>query len=107
MDWLEEELGGYDDDYLIIDCPGMTTTYVHAHTFIAFRSNRIVHTSSIPSQPSAELAANGHTDMCCVPFRIPVHGRSIQVLQVCINSSLHSNPLTILQWRFNGHVRDG
>lgn len=23
MDWLEEELGGYDDDYLIIDCPGM------------------------------------------------------------------------------------
>lgn len=22
MDWLEEELGGYDDDYLIIDCPG-------------------------------------------------------------------------------------
>lgn len=23
MDWLEEELGGYDDDYLIFDCPGM------------------------------------------------------------------------------------
>jgi len=23
MDWLEEELGGYEDDYLIIDCPGM------------------------------------------------------------------------------------
>jgi len=22
MDWLEEELGSYDDDYLIIDCPG-------------------------------------------------------------------------------------
>lgn len=22
MDWLEEELGGFDDDYLIIDCPG-------------------------------------------------------------------------------------
>lgn len=22
MDWLEEELGGYDDDYLVIDCPG-------------------------------------------------------------------------------------
>ena len=22
MDWLEEELGGYEDDYLIIDCPG-------------------------------------------------------------------------------------
>ena len=23
MDWLEEELEGYDDDYLVIDCPGM------------------------------------------------------------------------------------
>lgn len=22
MDWLEEELGGYEDDYLVIDCPG-------------------------------------------------------------------------------------
>lgn len=22
MDWLEEELGGFDDEYLIIDCPG-------------------------------------------------------------------------------------
>ena len=25
MDWLEEELGGYEDDYLIIDCPGAVT----------------------------------------------------------------------------------
>ena len=24
MDWLEEELGGYEDDYLVIDCPGMS-----------------------------------------------------------------------------------
>lgn len=22
MDWLEEELGGFEDEYLIIDCPG-------------------------------------------------------------------------------------
>ena len=22
MDWLDEELGGYEDDYLIFDCPG-------------------------------------------------------------------------------------
>lgn len=27
MDWLEEELGGYDDDYLIIDCPGVYVFY--------------------------------------------------------------------------------
>jgi hypothetical protein len=25
MDWLEEELGGYEDDYLIIDCPGISS----------------------------------------------------------------------------------
>ena len=29
MDWLEEELGGYEDEYLIIDCPGK----VHWSTF--------------------------------------------------------------------------
>ena len=22
MDWLEEEIGDYDNDYLIFDCPG-------------------------------------------------------------------------------------
>jgi hypothetical protein len=22
MDWLQEELGGFDDDYLVFDCPG-------------------------------------------------------------------------------------
>ncbi|KAJ3999537.1 GPN-loop GTPase [Lentinula boryana] len=33
MDWLEEELGGYEDDYLIIDCPGQIELYTH-HPFI-------------------------------------------------------------------------
>ncbi|OAX43902.1 hypothetical protein K503DRAFT_680123 [Rhizopogon vinicolor AM-OR11-026] len=33
MDWLEEELGGYDNDYLIIDCPGQIELYTH-HTFL-------------------------------------------------------------------------
>ena len=28
MDWLEEELGSYDDDYLIFDCPGEYTVRV-------------------------------------------------------------------------------
>jgi GPN-loop GTPase len=28
MDWLEEELGGYEDDYLIFDCPGMLVRFV-------------------------------------------------------------------------------
>ncbi|KAH6914980.1 ATP-binding protein Fet5 [Coprinopsis sp. MPI-PUGE-AT-0042] len=33
MDWLEEELGGYDDEYLIIDCPGQIELYTH-HPFL-------------------------------------------------------------------------
>ena len=33
MDWLEEELGGYDDDYLIFDCPGQIELYTH-HPFL-------------------------------------------------------------------------
>lgn len=31
MDWLEEELGGYDDDYLIFDCPGTFANYGSYH----------------------------------------------------------------------------
>lgn len=33
IDWLEEELGGYDDDYLIFDCPGQIELYTH-HPFL-------------------------------------------------------------------------
>ncbi|KAI6105648.1 GPN-loop GTPase [Pisolithus sp. B1] len=33
MDWLEDELGGYDEDYLIIDCPGQIELYTH-HPFL-------------------------------------------------------------------------
>jgi len=32
MDWLEEELGNFEDDYLIIDCPGQIELYTH-HPF--------------------------------------------------------------------------
>ncbi|KAI7871050.1 GPN-loop GTPase [Spinellus fusiger] len=29
IDWLEEEIGSYDEDYLIIDCPGQIELYTH------------------------------------------------------------------------------
>lgn len=29
VDWLEEEIGNYDDDYLIFDCPGQIELYTH------------------------------------------------------------------------------
>lgn len=28
-DWLEDQLGQYDDDYIIIDCPGQIELYTH------------------------------------------------------------------------------
>jgi GTPase SAR1 family protein len=29
IDWLEEELGAFEDDYLIFDCPGQIELYTH------------------------------------------------------------------------------
>eukprot|EP01098_Paradermamoeba_levis_P006898 TRINITY_DN285_c0_g1_i1.p1 TRINITY_DN285_c0_g1~~TRINITY_DN285_c0_g1_i1.p1 ORF type:complete len:291 (-),score=74.53 TRINITY_DN285_c0_g1_i1:231-1103(-) len=29
VDWLKDELGDFDDDYLIIDCPGQIELYLH------------------------------------------------------------------------------
>jgi len=29
MDWLDEELGEFEDDYLIVDCPGQIELYTH------------------------------------------------------------------------------
>jgi GPN-loop GTPase len=29
LDWLEEEIGAYEDDYLLIDCPGQIELYTH------------------------------------------------------------------------------
>lgn len=29
LDWLEDQLNAYEDDYLIIDCPGQIELYTH------------------------------------------------------------------------------
>ncbi|EOR04909.1 GPN-loop GTPase 3-like protein [Wallemia ichthyophaga EXF-994] len=29
LDWLEEQIGTYEDDYLVIDCPGQIELYTH------------------------------------------------------------------------------
>jgi len=41
MDWLEEELGGFDDEYLIIDCPGQIELYTH-HPFLPLLVQNLV-----------------------------------------------------------------
>jgi len=38
MDWLEEELGGYDDDYLIFDCPGTSWPF---HLELLFQNSNV------------------------------------------------------------------
>jgi GPN-loop GTPase len=38
MDWLEEEIGDHEDDYLLLDCPGQTELFMHVDAF-----KRIVH----------------------------------------------------------------
>lgn len=51
IDWLEEELGGFDDDYLIIDCPGSyspSSSKSSAHAPQAKSSyTRITHSSPL------------------------------------------------------------
>ncbi|KAF5370056.1 hypothetical protein D9758_001120 [Tetrapyrgos nigripes] len=41
MDWLEEELGGYEDDYLIFDCPGRAGGDVYRQILIDFSPGQI------------------------------------------------------------------
>ncbi|THH12342.1 hypothetical protein EW145_g53 [Phellinidium pouzarii] len=39
MDWLEEEIGEHDNDYLIFDCPGQIELYTHHRFFPTLISN--------------------------------------------------------------------
>jgi len=39
MDWLEEELGDYENDYLIFDCPGQIELYSHHRFFPSLVAN--------------------------------------------------------------------
>ena len=41
LDWLEEELGEFEDDYLIIDCPGMSDVRMSARWFFLGLSSRL------------------------------------------------------------------
>ena len=80
MDWLEEELGAYEDDYLIIDCPG---TVLDRHTFPPRaeetfpRPNRTVLTSSVPAETCPEPTENRNPDVRGLSCRITVHGGQI------------------------------
>ena len=80
MDWLDEELGGFEDDYLIIDCPGwwiaLASRVLYSPTC---RSNRVVHSPSVSAYPRPTSIQNGYTSLCCVSDRVTIHGGPIQI----------------------------
>ena len=41
MDWIEEQLDDYADDYLIFDCPGQIELYTHYPVMNIFKDNLI------------------------------------------------------------------
>ena len=58
MDWLEEEVGEYEDDYLIIDCPGMPRVFALAPVF--FFSHAVAclaPTVTLTDSPHASMQA--------------------------------------------------
>lgn len=41
MDWLEEELGSYEDDYLIFDCPGRCSVMLYNRPKLLTRNYQV------------------------------------------------------------------
>lgn len=79
MDWLEEELGGFDDEYLIIDCPGRFNfkCLIIAANLSYRRSDRTLYTPSISSDACPKPCQDGNQSIRCISDRVTVHGGSI------------------------------
>ena len=79
MDWLEEELGGYEDDYLIIDCPGIPPLLMARNLAEGSdnRANRVVHPSSIFTVACQAIGPAGAQGMRPLFARVAVHGGQI------------------------------
>ncbi len=87
MDWFEEEVGEYEDDYLIIDCPGMPRVFAfppdfffcHAVARLAptvtltdgltppCRPDRALYTPPVPSHPREKPATARYAYLCSLP----------------------------------------
>lgn len=76
LDWLEDELGAYEDDYLIIDCPGQIELYTHVpllprlatflSTSLNFRTSAVYLIDSQFMQDKSKFFAGVMSAMSCM-----------------------------------------
>ncbi|KAK8869596.1 hypothetical protein IAR55_000163 [Kwoniella newhampshirensis] len=76
LDWLEDELGSYEDDYLIIDCPGQIELYTHIpllprlasylSTNLNFRTSAVYLIDSQFMQDKSKFFAGVMSAMSCM-----------------------------------------
>ena len=87
MDWLEEEVGEYEDDYLIIDCPGTSLVLVFETNFFfchavarlgpsvvltdahmsSCRPDRALYAPPVPSHPREKPATTRYAYLRSLP----------------------------------------
>lgn len=79
MDWLDEELGGYEDDYLIIDCPGTSPLLLIRGLAEGnnARPDRAVHSPSVFTVAGQALESAGSPSMRALSGRVAVHGGQV------------------------------
>jgi len=76
LDWLDDELGPYEDDYLIIDCPGQIELYTHIpllprlathlSTALNFRTSAVYLIDSQFMQDKSKFFAGVMSAMSCM-----------------------------------------
>ena len=86
IEWFEEQLGDYEDDYLIIDCPGQIELYSHLPimtTFVDFlkRNNYyICGVFLVDSQVLTDSAKYVSAVLCCLSVMSSLEIPHINVL---------------------------
>ena len=90
MDWLDDELGSYEDDYLIIDCPGQIELYTHVpllprftsylSTHLNFRTSAVYLIDSQFMQDKSKFFAGVMSAMSCM--------LSLGISMVCLMSKM-------------------
>ena len=90
LDWLDDELGGYEDDYLIIDCPGQIELYTHIpllprlasylSTQLNFRTSAVYLIDSQFMQDKSKFFAGVMSAMSCM--------LSLGLSMVCLMSKM-------------------